>query len=792
MNNEKVYIHRDKVYKKLDDITNRIKIAYIGCPAGWGKTLTVKNWLIERNLDYSYASADSENFFDEIYADEFENKSIIVLDDLSLIIDSNEQNAVADFIAKSPKKFILIARNTVPEYLKAFHTTRQLECIDELDLTFSRDEAESLLKAYDVQLNNKEFEKIAVDVNSYPLALSIMANLLKDGEYTEEIFNKAMLELWNYYDYAVFQRWSVEFQSFIMDMCIFDKFTPELASMVTGKSNPQGLLNYAEQVGSFLTFTPPDTYSFKYNMFIKYLKYKQKKLMSKEIINQLFQNAGLYFELKGRISDALYYYSIAGNTDKLSCLLIENANKHASNAEFYDTQEYYLSIPEEKISQSPELMSAISMLYSLKCQSDKSEMWYEKLKEFVDRAEKKDSRYKVARAKLLYLNIALPHRGSDNIKDLLVSTAKLCISGKFSLQEMSVTGNMPSILNGGKDFCDWLNDDRKLYATVKKPVEFILGKGGFGLGDIALGESLYEKNTDLNFIESVSLLNKGNIRVNLKGTEQMKFAEVGVMTKIYIAQNSIDTADELVKDFERKYFPQINKIFKQNVKALELLIDMYRGDNDSVSLWLARYAPNENVNFFILLKYCYVIKVKAYIMQEKYTEALALIEMLEVYFTEYKRTYFSMQIKILRAIVLFRIKNSEWESKLTEAIEDIRKYKLTRILCDEGIAILELLIKMKHSKSDDYFQTLLTLTRKQAVLYPKYLTAEKAFTGNLTETEKAVLSFAEQGMKNSEIGELLGMSLRTVKTHTTNIYTKLGVESRTQAIKVAHEKRLIK
>lgn len=52
----------------------------------------------------------------------------------------------------------------------------------------------------------------------------------------------------------------------------------------------------------------------------------------------------------------------------------------------------------------------------------------------------------------------------------------------------------------------------------------------------------------------------------------------------------------------------------------------------------------------------------------------------------------------------------------------------------------------------------------------------------LTERELEVLKLIGQGLSNKEIGERLGMSINTVKTHIKNIYGKLGVKRRTQAV----------
>ncbi len=62
----------------------------------------------------------------------------------------------------------------------------------------------------------------------------------------------------------------------------------------------------------------------------------------------------------------------------------------------------------------------------------------------------------------------------------------------MSLPEFSVTANSPSVMNGGKDFCHWSREDKKL-AAIGKLVERVLGRYGKGLVKAALGGCLYEK-----------------------------------------------------------------------------------------------------------------------------------------------------------------------------------------------------------------------------------------------------------------------------------------------------------
>ncbi len=66
------------------------------------------------------------------------------------------------------------------------------------------------------------------------------------------------------------------------------------------------------------------------------------------------------------------------------------------------------------------------------------------------------------------------------------------------------------------------------------------------------------------------------------------------------------------------------------------------------------------------------------------------------------------------------------------------------------------------------------------------------FYEELTNREREVLDLIAQGKSNQEIAEILFITLKTVKTHVSNILAKLGVEDRTQAAIYAFKHGLVK
>lgn len=78
-------------------------------------------------------------------------------------------------------------------------------------------------------------------------------------------------------------------------------------------------------------------------------------------------------------------------------------------------------------------------------------------------------------------------------------------------------------------------------------------------------------------------------------------------------------------------------------------------------------------------------------------------------------------------------------------------------------------------------------------LYHKRTTKESFDPAKLglSNREIEVLELMAQGFSNQEVADRLFVSLNTTKTHVSNIYTKLNVKRRTQAIQKARELAIV-
>ena len=130
--------------------------------------------------------------------------------------------------------------------------------------------------------------------------------------------------------------------------------------------------------------------------------------------------------------------------------------------------------------------------------------------------------------------------------------------------------------------------------------------------------------------------------------------------------------------------------------------------------------------------------------------------------------------------------------KLSEALALAESGGFIRPLLDLGRQMVDLLKRLTKQKTDVKFtQQILRafndenakmLDASDGQIVDQQSIANQSLDDPLTEREMEILVILARKTSNSEIAEALFISLETVKRHLYNIYPKLGVENRRQAI----------
>jgi len=777
---EEVYIKPPKAYKKMKMAFNSLNPIYISGVTGYGKTVFVKNFLKQKK--YTYISCSRGSFS----CRPNENDKIIVIDDISFLSDENDKKYVLKMSGQNGLWLILVGRSRVPKWLVPVCVENSFVLIDETDLAFGVNELEKFFASCGRRVNSEDLEAIQKRTSGHPvLAKMFVMSFDKDIVYNEKVDSEIEKMFFEYLEQTVYQQWDRDVVEFLMRISIVDKFTIPLAEMIAAKSGVSALLEKATSIGNFIF---EDKGEFRLANSIKNgMRLKLEREYTKQQKYELYYNAGLFYELHDKIPEALQMYEKCEKSNRISELLIKNAEKNPGSGSYYELRKYYLGLPEEYIKKEPKLMAGMSMLYSLLMQPEKSEQWYDCLKNFEK--ENKGALKAEAKSRLVYLDIGLPHRGIKNIAEIFAKLSALIMSDGIRLPEFSITSNLPSIMNGGKDFSKWTLYDNILAEKIGTTVERALGSSGIGLVNISLGESMFEKGGDSYDI--MNRLNCGRMQAEANGKLEVCFAAIGTTARLNIVHGEIDSAIEVLTDFREKLYKEGAKQLLPNLDAFLCLAAMYKGDISAVDEWLLE-APKEGVEFFIMERFRYLVKIRAYIMKGNYNKAISLLQVMLYYSKLYYRGYIFIQAKLLLAVCLFRTGSDKWEEELREAIKSAEKYRFIRVISLEGCAVSDLIHKAHLDDIDKkYMNAVETETRDIAMEYPAYLKNGEIEKLAFSDNALKILRLQADGLSYKEISYRLGIKEDNVRYHIRENYKKLGVREKAEAVMEASRLKLI-
>ena len=261
---------------------------------------------------------------------------------------------------------------------------------------------------------------------------------------------------------------------------------------------------------------------------------------------------------------------------------------------------------------------------------------------------------------------------------------------------------------------------------------------------------------------------------------------------------------EQIEQLEAQLINTENRERAEYVKAVGSLNITAYGSREYLAEWLkytAALANEEVMEENIVLFYC---QAKGYLLLNQYEKASRLLDKMLPYLNTHRRSR-------IYAEVLFEKAVAEWNlgqhgQALKSVIESFLvngRNRYVMFYTEYGVSgreVLEAYIDwMKHNSPEgwhrkkkynygsvlhmpeaDYLETILRKTRKEARHMQKH--AEYQQKERLTMTETVILQYLVQGLTNAQICEEMNLKLPTVKGHIYNIYKKMGVKNRVQAV----------
>ena len=808
------YIKIDGIYQSLSEAHKTGRPIYIHSPTGVGKTAAVRYFYRNKKVLWL---GEADGKLTAMPPEEKISEDTVIFDDISFLTDSASQQYICSMIRNGRKHAVILGRPVIPVFLIPFNISGVLMTADEWTMLLQEKDIASLAAEFGLDTESQKsisvFRQIKHDTFGYFPCISAIFTMMKNGRsYSEGVMEYAFDICCRYFDTYVTSRWGDDLNYLMLCVADFSCFSTELARAVSLEKNTDSLIEHCVSVGDVVRKAKRGIYWLR-PLYSRYLHWKRRLAWDDRQLKTVWHRACVYLRLHERYDEALRFASLAGDTDEIRDILIFESESNPSVAQFYESREYFRALPDRVTRSSTSLMCGRALLESTLLCQEESERWYGELKRFAEDEEKPAKDRKEASEKLRYLDFVLPHRPVVS-SDFIRSAAADAASGSELLKNMSPTGFMPSILNGFRDLCSWMQNDDGFFNEAASLMTDLIGSRADGLLQIFTAERAFEmqktKAHDL-----IGLVQQGIDAAVRNGSADICFAGIGLLAKIHASEGCIDLARQQVADFSENCLPEGNRLLERNIEALKIWLELLSGNVQPVAEWLGKVpnsttvyknvredriarprgkAPNELIDFNIADRYCYMIKVSALVFMEHYEEAWNLCMRIKGYLKEYKRTYLDIENTMLQALILSRLGHKDWRPLMAEAFLMAREHSMVWAIAQGGGAIKKLFEDRRFMEeigkggvdaSDPYCRAVMKKSEQLGIIYPGFFRTVSAPARPLTGMERRILLFYAKGSTTEEILEKLGITSNTLKFHSRNIYRKLGVKSRQEAEKMA-------
>jgi len=308
------------------------------------------------------------------------------------------------------------------------------------------------------------------------------------------------------------------------------------------------------------------------------------------------------------------------------------------------------------------------------------------------------------------------------------------------------------------------------------------------------GEILWDLNDIDNAFQFVSRgieLSKLEIDLTNLAWTHLVFVKVLYAKKDYAA--AMKSILKLEKVAGKSYLPPwiVSRIVAWKAKSW-----LIKGNLDATQQWALERRLNSDDELVFSREVEYIVFARILILRGELEDAVNLLERLIENAEVGGRI--TRMIEMLLVLVLARQAQGETDKAVAALMKSLSLAESgghIRLFVNEGPAIVNLLHDaLSQEISPEYIQRLLAAfpaIEPEGVASTKPQVDQSELIEPLSERELEVLQLIAEGLTNPEIATRLYLSLNTVKVHTRNIYGKLGVHSRTQAIARSQELGLL-
>ena len=735
---------------------------------------------------------------------------VLLLDDYHVIEDQKIHAAVSYLLDHLPSQMhvIISSRSDPPLQLSRLRARNQLLELRQSDLSMTVQESSRFLQqSMELTLTELQVERLESRTEGWVAGLQLAALSLKGKEDVDTFireFGGSHRFIIDYLADEIFSQLTEDQRAFLQKTAILDRFTPHLCDLLTDRSDSNAILRELEDANLFLISLDDRREWYRYHhLFQDYLR----TISDLPDEAELHKKAARWYSEHQYFSPAVKHALLTGSTS----IAIETISRAApiaiQQATFSNLFNWLAALPDQVVRESGELAMYKSFALFLTQSYEDARPYAEAAQEsFPQNAPsslqgilmslqahlalyegRNDDVIRLSRDALEYLddedyffrNLTFNVLGQILEAKGDVSSAAEIYQQAYTLSSQSTDRMGTLVVFTNLVFS--LNElgQREKAASLCQQFQDEIGDellSGQTLSDVvSLSWSLLSYEADQLELASQQAQRAYDILTQVGISQGISWAQY-VLARTHLAHGDFDAMQQLTQaGFKHASITGTERIHGSWFTALEAQASLLQGDISAALQWAENtgFSPQDSPHHW--LEHPYFTYTRLLLTQDRLQEARTLLNTMEANAQHGKRLRKLITINLLYAVAEIIGGNDQQAlTRIESAINIAAPQNYRRAILDEGSAILSLIPQVRHLAPHFVDQLMDTSSLPSD--------APSRLIDPLTSRELEVLRLVAKGLSNREIADILFVTLGTVKKHLNNIFSKLNVKSRTQAV----------
>ena len=766
---------------------------------------------------------------------------ILVLDDHHAIQSSAVDKALAFLLERLPPQMhLVIATREDPHLpLARLRAQGQLTELRAADLRFTSSEAAAFLdQVMGLGLSAKDVAILESRAEGWIAGLQLAALSMQGRKNVSSLirsFTGSHRFVLDYLIEEVLLQQPESIQTFLLQTSVLNRLTGSLCDALTGQDNGQQTLEYLEHANLFVVSLDNVRRWYRYHHLFADLLRQRLHQTQASLQSELHSRASKWYEGNNLTEDAVDHALAARDFERAAQLIEGQVDATWKRGEHAKILGWLNALPKEQLSSRPHLsifQAWVQLEDGRVRAAEQSLQAVERaIRSIEDKGSAEDtrqsgrlntahfkSRVSVMRAMMAFHRADVPsiirfsHEALEHLpeEDLswrgsaaMVLADSHYIDGDMNaandalseaIRISRIAGNVHIAAYTSIKLVIVLQYQGRLHQALETCRELMAFLDSSGLSQSALAGLLHaqwgEILWDLNDIDKA-------FHFTIKGIElseyeidvtNLAWTQIVLLKLLYAKADLTGAMEAILKLEQTARESHVPPWIVSRIAAWKAKIWLKEGNKDALRQWVQERLLDTDDEPLFVREVEYLVFARILILRGELEEAVNLLERLIERAQAGGRVTRQIEMYLVQALAVEELGDTDKAMTiLSKGVSLAESGGHIRLFVNEGPPMAWLL---NEALSRDIFPA---YVRRLLAAFPDVEPEQLELTNPqeaskaeliepLSERELEVLALIAQGLTNREIASRLFLSLNTVKAHTRNIYGKLGVHSRTQAV----------